>query len=115
MDLVADVLVEQFHHSALRVPPYAASARARDAQGAALGEVYATPVATPREGDVALMAPLGWRGVGHHIGVACSIGEHTHILHCCVRRGTCLHLPRALPALGLDLRGWYRWRRHEET
>ena len=111
VDLVLEVTCRQFGR-APALPPYAPTLRGRDAQVAALAEVYATPVAVPGDGDVGLMAPLGWRGTGHHLGVACWLSEHLHILHCMERGGVCLHAPHALRACGLELRGWYHW--HDE-
>ena len=109
VDLVLDVLRVQFGR-AVACPPYAATARARDAQVAALADVYAAPVTAPRDGDVALMAPRGARGHGHHLGVVARVEHVIHVLHCTPRHATCLHTTATLHTLGLEVRGWHHWR-----
>lgn len=92
------------------LPPYAASRGARDGQVAALAETYADPVDTPRDGDVALMAPRGAQGGGHHLGVAALVEGVPHVLHVAEGRGACLHPVHVLPAHGWTVRGWFRWK-----
>lgn len=93
----------------LEPPPYAATYRAREAQVAALGAEYAQPLAVPEEGALALLAPLGACGPGHHVGVAAEVEGAWHVLHCARHGATCLHAVDRLPVYGWQLRGWYRW------
>ena len=96
------------------LPPYAASRTARDAQVAALAEVFAVPVVDAlRDGDVALMAPTGASRGGHHVGAAALIEDVPHVLHLARGQGACLHAVHALPAHGWELRGWFRWKTRE--
>ena len=106
--LVVEVMREQFGRD-IALPTHAVGVRARDAQIAALRGELAAPTEEPREGDGVLMCMAGRRGVGHHIGVWCSVSGQAHVLHCLKRIGTCLHPLRALPVHGLELRGVYRW------
>ena len=109
IDLVLEVL-ESRSGRRPRLPPYAAAPRARDRQVAALANNFALEVDAPRDGDVALMRPVGGRLHGHHAGVVALVDAVPHVLHV-ARGGTaCLHPAPALGLHGWELRGWYRWR-----
>lgn len=109
MDLVVEVLGDVFDVR-LDLPPWAATARGRDAQVASLAAVLARPVAPPREGDGCLMKPAGRRVGAHHVGVAACVDlGRPHVLHCAPGMGVCLHPADRLPLAGFELAGWYRW------
>lgn len=110
LDLVLEVSRKEFGTRPMP-PPYAATAQGRDDQVARLAGEYAVPVAAPdlRDGDLAHMAPLGARTGGHHLGIVWCGEPEPRILHC-APRGTRLDAPAALARVGLELRGWYRWK-----
>lgn len=73
----------------------------------AMRDDIAERVATPSDGDVALMrcGPL-W-----HVGVACIISGRTWILHNLKSAGRVVRtMPRDLQSLGLELEGYYAWK-----
>ena len=109
-DFVVAVLRERFGR-ALALPAHAASARAWDAQIAALKGVYAERTTAPAEGDGVLMMAAGRRrSMGHHIGLWCAVAGEPYVLHCLRGVGSILHPIRDLGLRALALEGIYRWR-----
>ena len=69
---------------------------------------YATPTATPHEGDVALIC---CRGRPSHVGVFCRVNDEDCVLHAMKNAGmVVLHRVRDLPRVNLQLEGFYSWK-----
>lgn len=68
---------------------------------------YAERTASPHEGDAVLMRA---RGRLNHVGIYCDIHGQPHVLHALKHTGqTCLHRLHELPAMNLEIEGFYKW------
>ena len=71
----------------------------------------ADPVATPQDGDLVLMREPG-AAVAGHAGTYFFINYAPHVLHTAawMQGGSTLHRLQDLPALGLTVEGYYKWK-----
>lgn len=92
------------------LPQHAAGLRSGSRQIDAIAEAgsVAERVTDPRDGDVVLMR---CRGVLAHVGVYCRIDGAPWVLHAMRNAGAVVrHRLRDLPAQGLAVEGFYRWK-----
>ncbi|KQP37551.1 hypothetical protein [Pseudorhodoferax sp. Leaf274] len=84
---------------------------AQDAALAAYCAELALPVAEPVDGDVVLMRE-GGKTMAGHVGTYFFTGYAPCVLHAAawMQGGSSLHKIKDLPAMGLTVMGYYRWK-----